>query len=64
MEGTMNERSILLKIQNQFILKLHYAFQTSDYLYMIFDFINGGDMFYHISKKGHLSEKDARFYGA
>ena len=31
---------------------------------MIFDFINGGDLFHHISKKGHLSEKDARFYGA
>ena len=30
---------------------------------MIFDFINGGDLFHHICNKGHLSEKDARYYG-
>ena len=31
---------------------------------MIFDYINGGDMFFHISKKGCLGEKEAKFYGA
>ena len=28
------------------------------------DFINGGDLFFHIKKKGNLSESQARFYGA
>lgn len=28
------------------------------------DYINGGDLFFHINRKGHLSEKDAKFYGA
>ena len=46
------------------ILKLHYAFQTPMCLYMVFDYVNGGDLFFHIKKKGNLSEKDARFYGA
>ena len=31
---------------------------------MFFDFMTGGDLFFHISKKGHLSEKEAKFYGA
>jgi serine/threonine protein kinase len=28
------------------------------------DYLNGGDMFYHIRKKGRFSEKEARFYAA
>lgn len=63
-ESTIRERQILLEMENPFILKLHYAFQTPFYLYMIFDFMNGGDLFYHIKKKGNLTEKEARFYGA
>jgi serum/glucocorticoid-regulated kinase 2 len=43
---------------------MHYAFQTPDCLYIIVDYINGGDLFFHIKKKGHLSEKEAKFYGA
>ena len=31
---------------------------------MIFDFVNGGDLFFHINKRGNLSEKEARYYGA
>lgn len=31
---------------------------------MIFDFVNGGDLFFHIDRKGNLSEKEARYYGA
>lgn len=60
----MHERQILLEMQHPFILKLHYAFQTPFNLYMIFDFVNGGDLFYHISRRGNLGEKEARFYGA
>ena len=30
---------------------------------MFFEFMSGGDLFYHISQKGHLSEKEAKFYG-
>lgn len=60
----MQERRVLLELDNPFILKMHYAFQTPSSLYMIFDYINGGDLFYHINKRGNLSEKDAVFYGA
>lgn len=62
--STMRERSCLLAMDHPFILKLHYAFQTPNALYMIFDFINGGDMFFHIEKNRNLSEKEARYYGA
>ena len=63
-QSTMKEREVLLAMDHQFILKLHYAFQTPFSLYMIFEYVNGGDLFFHIKKNGHLSEKEAKFYGA
>jgi len=54
----------MLEMDHPFILKLHYAFQTPYTLYMIFDYVPGGDLFFHIKKKGHLNEKSAKFYGS
>lgn len=61
---TRAEKSILEKIQHPFIIKLHYAFQTKEKLYMIFDYINGGELFYHLKKEGKFSEKRVKFYAA
>ena len=61
---TMQEKKILLEMEHPFVLKLHYAFQTIESLYFIVDIVNGGDLFFHIKKKGNLSEKEARFFGA
>ena len=51
-------------MNHPFILKLNYSFQTPTHLYLIVEYVNGGDLFFHIKKKGSLSEKEARFYGA
>jgi serine/threonine protein kinase len=56
-QSTMKEKQLLLDMDHPLILKLHLAFQTPFSLYMIFDYINGGDMFFHIKKKGNFSEK-------
>ena len=63
-ESTVKERQVLLSMDHPYLLKLRYAFQTPDCLYLIVDYVNGGDMFYHIKKQGHLNEKHAKFYGA
>jgi serine/threonine protein kinase len=39
---TQNERNIMVLIENPFIVKLHYAFQTRFKLYLIMDFMIGG----------------------
>ena len=44
-ELTMQERSLLLEMQFPYILNLHYAFQTEYQLYLVLDFVNGGDLF-------------------
>jgi serum/glucocorticoid-regulated kinase 2 len=61
---TKAEKSILQKIQHPFIVKLHYAFQTKDKLYMILDYINGGELFFHLKKEGRFPEDRVKFYSA
>lgn len=61
---TKAEKSILQKIQHPFIVKLHFAFQTKDKLYMILDYVNGGELFFHLKKEGRFSEQRVKFYAA
>jgi len=61
---TLLEKEILKDIRHPFLVRLYYSFQTQDRLYFVLDFVNGGDLFFHIKKKMSLSEKHARFYGA
>lgn len=61
---TKAEKSILQKIQHPFIVTLHYAFQTEDKLYMILDYINGGELFFHLKKEGRFPEHRVVLYAA
>mmetsp|Transcript_16722 Transcript_16722/g.42757 ORF Transcript_16722/g.42757 Transcript_16722/m.42757 type:complete len:427 (-) Transcript_16722:55-1335(-) len=61
---TKAEKSILQKINHPFIVKLNYAFQTDDKLYMVLDYINGGELFFHLKKEGKFSEERVRLYAA
>ena len=45
-------------------MNLHYAFQTDAKLYFVMDFLNGGELFYHLRKDHKFSEGRARFYAA
>jgi serine/threonine protein kinase len=45
-------------------VNLHYAFQTESKLYFVMDFLNGGELFYHLRKDQKFSEGRARFYAA
>lgn len=58
------EREILEKIDSPFIVKLHYAFQTEAKLYFVMDFLNGGELFFHLRKETKFSERRACFYAA
>jgi serine/threonine protein kinase len=43
---------------------LHYAFQTDAKLYFVMDFLNGGELFFHLRKETKFSERRACFYAA
>lgn len=61
---TKSEKNILMKIQHPFIVNLNYAFQTKDKLYMILDYINGGELFFHLKKEGRFAETRVKMYAA
>ncbi|KAI3388138.1 hypothetical protein SNEBB_001198 [Seison nebaliae] len=61
-ERTKMERDILSQIDFPFIVKLHYAFQTEGKLYLILDFLRGGDLFTRLSKDVMFTEEDVKFY--
>jgi serine/threonine protein kinase len=62
--GVKTEARVLRKIRHPFVVRLHYAFQTETKLYLVMDFINGGQIFYHLRKVGFFQEPQARFYAS
>ncbi|XP_024250432.2 ribosomal protein S6 kinase alpha-3-like isoform X2 [Oncorhynchus tshawytscha] len=59
---TKMERDILVEVNHPFIVRLHYAFQTEGKLYLILDFLRGGDLFTRLSKEVMFTEEDVKFY--
>jgi serine/threonine protein kinase len=59
---TKEERKILEKIDYPFISKLYYAFQNDKKLFMITEYMPGGEMFYHLHMNDHFSEYRSKFY--
>jgi serine/threonine protein kinase len=47
----MTERNVLSGVNHPFIVKLHYAFQTIDKLFLILEFAPGGDLGEHLQKE-------------
>jgi serine/threonine protein kinase len=73
LEHIKTERIVLEHIEHPFLVRLHYAFQTNEKLYMRFfffyfsivmDFVNGGELFFHMKKEKRFKESRAKFYSA
>ena len=58
----MNERKLLCKLKHPFIVNMPYAFQDKENLYLVMDFLNGGDLRYHIGIKRRFSETETKFF--
>jgi len=61
----MAERNVLRNNQHHpFLVSLHSSFQTKEKLYFVLDYVNGGELFFHLQRERHFSETRARFYSA
>ena len=50
-ERTKLERNILADIKHPFIVELFYAMQTEGKLYLVLEFVQGGDLFTRLSRE-------------
>lgn len=61
-ENVHAEREILTKVNHPFIVTMHCSFQTREKLFIIMDFLAGGELFLRLGKQGIFLEKTAKFY--
>eukprot|EP00698_Gefionella_okellyi_P004800 TRINITY_DN14440_c0_g1_i1.p1 TRINITY_DN14440_c0_g1~~TRINITY_DN14440_c0_g1_i1.p1 ORF type:complete len:349 (+),score=57.63 TRINITY_DN14440_c0_g1_i1:47-1048(+) len=63
-EHISSERSILSELEFPFIVNLMKTFQDERCIYLLFEYVQGGEFFSHLRKRGRLSNEQAQFYGA
>jgi serine/threonine kinase 38 len=56
------EREIMITSNNPWVVNLKYSFQDDLYLYLVMDFLPGGDLMSLLIKKDIFTEEEARFY--
>lgn len=64
MEHVKAERNVLAEVDSPYIVKLCYSFQDEEHLYLIMEYLPGGDMMTLLMRKDVLPEDEARFYVA
>eukprot|EP00249_Psilotum_nudum_P019183 c27130_g1_i1 orf=629-2332(+) len=61
-EHVRAERNLLAEVDSPCIVKLYYSFQDSEYLYLIMEYLPGGDMMTLLMRKDTLPEVETCFY--
>ena len=61
---TKTETHILKQIRHPFLTRMHYAFQSEGKLYMVLNYLPGGELFYRLKREGRFSVERVRLYGA
>ncbi|CAG02031.1 unnamed protein product, partial [Tetraodon nigroviridis] len=64
-ECTMVEKRVLaLAWENPFLTHLYSTFQSKEHLFFVMEYLNGGDLMFHIQDKGRFDTNRATFYAS
>lgn len=61
---TLTENRVLQVVDHPFLTYLKYSFQTNDRLCFVMEYVNGGELFFHLNQERIFPEERAKFYGA
>jgi serine/threonine protein kinase len=60
----LTERKVLSSVNHPFIVRLHFAFQSSSKLFMVLEYCPGGDLGEYLQREKKFTEDRARIYVA
>ncbi|ONM02032.1 AGC (cAMP-dependent cGMP-dependent and protein kinase C) kinase family protein [Zea mays] len=63
-EHVRAERDLLAEVDSPYIVKLYCSFQDDEFLYLIMEYLPGGDMMTLLMRKDTLTEDESKFYVA
>lgn len=63
-EHVKNEKEILMQISHPFIISLHWTYHNDKFLYMLLDYVCGGELFSYLRNAVKFSNDTAIFYAA
>jgi len=62
-EHSKSERDLMIELTSPFIVNIKFAFQDETKLYIVSEFLQGGDMFYHMHHSTiNFTENTVKFY--
>lgn len=61
-ERIVAERNILIRVRNPFVVRFFYSFTSKENLYLVMEYLNGGDLYSLVQNVGCLEEDVARVY--
>ncbi|KAJ8480180.1 hypothetical protein OPV22_023907 [Ensete ventricosum] len=61
-ESILAERDILITVRNPFVVRFFYSFTSRENLYLVMEYLNGGDLYSLLRNLGCLDEDVARVY--
>ncbi|EOA29736.1 hypothetical protein CARUB_v10012823mg [Capsella rubella] len=61
-ESILAERDILINVRNPFVVRFFYSFTCRDNLYLVMEYLNGGDLYSLLRNLGCLEEDIVRVY--
>ena len=60
--AVFNERNVLAKVKNPFIVSLYHAFQTETKFYFVMEYVAGGELFFWMNNSVNFPPKQIQLY--